>query len=140
MDGADEAAPAEGPVQLSEQEEIELRNNKYSEDAKKHDEEKKRMAQMEADDEMDYNQAAWYEASGGQQRTGPAVGYGCFDSDLSKSGIQAERWGRNYRDVDAQGQKRWTALVENMWEENHAGRRKAAQEAGGTYRLFKARW
>ena len=27
-----------------------------------------------------------------------------------------------------------------MWEQELAGSRKAAQEEGGTYRLFKARW
>ena len=42
MDGAEGAAPAEGPVRLSEQEEIEQRNNKYAADARKHAEEKKR--------------------------------------------------------------------------------------------------
>ena len=57
---------------------------------------------------MDYDQAAWYEARGGAQRTGPGVGCGLFDSDLTGTDLRADRWGRNYRDVDPQGQKRWT--------------------------------
>ena len=42
--------------------------------------------------------------------------------------------------MDPQGQKRWTLDTENMWEQDLANSRKAAQEQGGTYRLFKARW
>jgi len=140
MDGADEAAPAEGPVRLTEQEQIDLRNSAYGADADRQAAEAERVKQMEKDDQMDYDQAAWYEASGGVQRTGPGVGCGLFDSDLTGTDLQADRWGRNYRDVDPQGQKRWTTATENKWEQNLAGSRKAAQEQGGTYRLFKARW
>ena len=43
-------------------------------------------------------------------------------------------------DTDAFGQKRWTPKAEDMWEDKLAGNRKAAQDEGGTYRLFKARW
>ena len=94
---------------------------------------------QEHEDQMDCDQVAWYEARGGAQRTGLGVGYGYFDSDLFNTDFRADRWSRNYRDVDAHGQKRWTAEAENLWEQNLADNGKAAQEAGDTYKLFKAR-
>ena len=42
--------------------------------------------------------------------------------------------------MDEFGQKRWTPQTEKLWEQNLAGSKKVAQEEGGTYRPFKARW
>ena len=114
MDGAEAAAPAQGPVRLSEQERIDQRNNAYATEGRRHVEQIERAKQMERDDHMDYDQAAWFEARGGAQRTAPGVGCGYFDSDHTGTEHQAVRWGRNYRDVDPQGQKRWTAEAENL--------------------------
>ena len=138
QDGAGVAAPVRTGG-LTEQEQIDLRNGAMAADAARHAAEAERAKQSEEQDRMDYDQAAYYEA-GGQQRTGPGVGCGLFDSDLTGTDLRADRWGRNYRDVDPQGQKRWTLDIENMWEQDLANSRKAAQEQGGTYRLFKARW
>ena len=54
MDGAEGAAPAEGPVRLTEQEQIDLRNSAYGADADRHAAEAERVKQMEKDDQMDY--------------------------------------------------------------------------------------
>jgi hypothetical protein len=139
QDSAEVAAPVLQQVRLTEQEQIDLRNNTYAADAKKLHAEAERARLREEQDRMDYDQAAYYEA-GGQQRTRPGVGCGLFDSDLTGTDLRADRWGRNYRDVDPQGQKRWTFETENTWEQNLASSRKAAQEQGDTYRLFNARW
>ena len=115
QDGAEVAAPALQQVRLTEQEQIGRCNSTYAADAKQRFAETERAKQREEQDRMDYDQAVWYEA-GGQQRTGPGVGCGLFDSDLTCTDLQADRWDRNYRDVDPQGQKRWTVATENMWK------------------------
>ena len=132
QDGAEVAAPVLEQVRLTKQEQIELRNSAYEAEAKRHAAKAERAKQVEQDDRMDYDQADWYEASGGAQRTGPGVGCGHFDSDLTGTDLQADKWGRNYRDVDPQGQKRWTNETENLWEQKLADSRKAAQKEGGT--------
>ena len=104
--GAEVAAPAQGQVRQSKQELIDQRNSEFAADARRHAVEKERVRLQEHEDQMGLmgcDQAAWYEARGGAQRTGPGAGYGYFDSDLSNTDHQAERWGRNYRDVDAHG-------------------------------------
>ena len=69
QDGAEVAAPVLEQVCLTEQEQIDLRNSAYEAEAKRHAAEAERAKQVEQDDRMDYDQAAWYEASGGAQRS-----------------------------------------------------------------------
>ena len=130
-DGNETAAPV--AAQMSQVELIEQRNAAFTADAAKHAAEKERVRQQEREDQMDCDQADWYEKRGDARRTGQGVGYGHFDSDLSNADFPAERWGRNYMDKDAFGQKRWTPKAEDMWEDNLAGSRKAARDEGGCY-------
>ena len=131
QDGAGVAAPVRTGG-LTEQEQIDLRNGAMAADAARHAAEAERAKQSEEQDKMDYDQAAYYEA-GGQQRTGLGVGCGLFDSDLTGTDLRADRWGRNYRDVDPQGQKRWTLDIENMWEQDLANSRKAGSTGAGRH-------
>ena len=80
---AEVATPAVERVRLTEQERIDLRNSAYSADADRRAAEAERARQQENEDRRDYDPAAWFEARGGQRRTGPGVGCGLFDSDLT---------------------------------------------------------
>ena len=111
MDGAEDEAAAPVPVRMPQVELIDQRNAAFAADARKHAAEKERVKQQEHEDQLDCDQADWYEKRGDARRTGPGVGYGHFDSDLSDADYPAEGWGRNYRDMDAFGQKRWTAEI-----------------------------
>ena len=132
MDGDGNETTAPVAAQMSQVELIEQRNAAFTADAAKHAAEKERVRQEEVQGQMDCDQADWFEKRGGARRTGQGVGYGYFDSDLSDADYPAERWGRNYMDTDAFGQKRWTPKAEDMWEDKLAGNRKAAQAEGGT--------
>ena len=110
MGGADEAA-APVAAQMSQVETIDQRDAAYAVGARKHAAEKERAKQQAHGDQLGCDQADWYEKRGDARRTGPGVGYGHFDSDLSDADYPAEGWGRNYRDMDAFGQKRWTAEI-----------------------------
>ena len=88
---AEVAAPAQGQVCQSEQELIDQRDSDFAADARRHAVEKERVRLQEHEDQMDFDQAAWFEARGGAQRTWPGGGYGHFGSDLSNTDYQAER-------------------------------------------------
>ena len=101
MDGAEDVVAAPAAVPLSQEEWIEQRNAAFAAEAAKHAAEKVRVRQQEREDQADLEQADWYEKKGGAQRTGPGVGHGHFDSDLSDADFSETRWARNYMDKDA---------------------------------------